>query len=80
MHHKSFRTCRLAAFLFAMAALGPLGSGACGAEADDVRAALARAPRPWSARMYHFSREEYEETLRYWAESTRGSSPSRPGD
>ena len=31
-----------------------------------------RSSRPWSAPMYHFSREEYEETLRFWAEKHPG--------
>ena len=47
-------------------------SKASAAEPDDAKAALARAPRPWSVPMYHFSRAEYEETLRFWAEKHRG--------
>ncbi len=56
----------LSLVLFAAAIVAP--SKAYTDEADDAKAALARAPRPWAASMYHFSRQEYEETLRYWAE------------
>jgi hypothetical protein len=63
MHHQG----RLLTLVFAVAVLGRPGL-ARGAEPDDVNASLARAPRPWSAPMYRFSRDEYEETLRYWAE------------
>jgi len=60
----------LSLVIFAAAVVGM--SNACAAEPDNAKTVLARAPRPWTARMYHFSREEYEETLRYWAEEHPG--------
>lgn len=55
-------------------ALGLLGSAHAvrGADPGDVEAVLARAPRPWSAPMYRFSREEYAATLQFWAEKHPG--------
>jgi len=56
----------LSLVLFAVTVVGP--SKVRADEPDEAKAALARAPRPWTAPMYHFSRQEYEETLRYWAQ------------
>jgi len=38
------------------------------AAADDPAAALARMPRPWQQPVNRFTAEEYDATLRYWAE------------
>jgi len=42
------------------------------AEPVDVHARLARAPRPWTAPMHRITPEEYEETLKFWAERHPG--------
>ncbi|MCP4645647.1 MAG: zinc carboxypeptidase, partial [bacterium] len=36
--------------------------------AADVRSRLAEMPRPWTEKAHRITREEYEETLRFWAE------------
>lgn len=48
-------------------AVGPL----LGAE-DDVRARLAKLPQPWKEEVHRVTQEEYEETLRFWAEKHPG--------
>jgi len=46
---------------------GPL----LGAE-DDLRARLERLPQPWKEKVHRVTPEEYEETLRFWAEKHPG--------
>ncbi|MFH1264855.1 MAG: hypothetical protein ABIK89_03965, partial [Planctomycetota bacterium] len=44
---------------------------AVAAEADTashIEARLARMPQPWKENVYRFTSDEYEETLRFWAE------------
>lgn len=38
------------------------------AQREDVTARLARAPKPWTQPMHRITRDEYEETLKFWAE------------
>jgi Zinc carboxypeptidase len=38
-------------------------------EADDLRAKLAAMPRPWDEKIHRITQDEYEGTLRYWAET-----------
>ena len=38
------------------------------AELEDVAARLARAPKPWTQPMYRITPEDYDETLKFWAE------------
>lgn len=40
--------------------------------AADVEARLAKTPQPWKERAHRLTIEEYEETLRYWAEKHPG--------
>jgi hypothetical protein len=55
------------------------------AEPDDVKARLAQIPHPWTAPMHRLTRDEYEETLRFWTErhpailtvETRGESAEK---
>lgn len=42
------------------------------AEPEEVSAAIARVPRPWTAQPNRFTLAEYEETLRWWAEKHQG--------
>ncbi|MFH1919145.1 MAG: M14 family zinc carboxypeptidase [Planctomycetota bacterium] len=58
----------LTAVLVLFAAGAPSASAAEEGDADDVEARLARMPQPWKESVYRFTSDEYEETLRFWAE------------
>jgi hypothetical protein len=66
---QSLRQNRLVAFVFLLTVV-PSFPWAAGAEAPaaDVRTRLARVPQPWKPPMHRLTWEQYEETLRFWAE------------
>ena len=59
----------IAAFVFLLLSLGVPTALAQGDSGEEVRARLARMPRPWTEKMHRLTREQYEETLRYWVDA-----------
>ncbi len=57
----------------ALLAMLPLGALLCFAQSsDDQEARLAQLPRPWVKPVHRITFEEYEATLKYWAEQHPG--------
>jgi hypothetical protein len=55
-----------------MAVCLPLAVVPVRAAEDDVRARLEKLPQPWKKRVHRVTRQEYEATLRFWAEKHPG--------
>ena len=59
---------KISAFTTLFVAVSTVTAAGWAGEPDDVAARLARAPKPWSQSMHRITPEEYEGTLKFWAE------------